>query len=90
MPPNKPKQVLNLDSAYDIHGLLDFILVETVVEKKACGRILTLPYKAVIEPDPEYIDAVLVVEISAYWDAKGRKDERNDEPPRANKIATRH
>lgn len=86
----KPKPTLKLDSSYDIHALLDYLLVETVVEKKQCGRRLTLPYAAIIEPDEEFKDAVLIVEIYTYWDAKGSKDDNADEPARANKTTARH
>jgi hypothetical protein len=90
MEPKKPKPVLKLDSAYDVHALLDFLLVETVVERKQTGRRLSLPHSAVIESDEEYPDAQLVIEIYTYWDAKGSKDDRTEEPARANKTSTRH
>jgi len=87
----KTKPVLKLDSAYDIHSLLDYMLVETVVEKKQCGKRMSLPYSAIIEADPKYKDAVLVIEIYTYWDANRSDDERTDEQPaRANKTSTRH
>lgn len=89
----KSKPILRLDSAYDIHGFLDYMLVETVVEKRRCSKRFTLPYKAVIEPDPRYINAELVVEIYTYWNAKGSKDERDsdsEESARADTPTTRH
>lgn len=88
---SKPKKAtINLDSAHEIHALLDYMLVETVVENRSIAKRLSLPYNVIVKPDPEYEGAVLVVEISTYWDAKRSKDERKKGPEESSKTSTRH
>lgn len=85
------KQALKLDSAHNIHSVLDFMLAETVLGKQHCSKRFSLPYNLVMQkPDPDYADALLVIEIYTYWDVKRSENERDDEPRGANPIKTRH
>lgn len=79
-----------IQTAYDVHGLLDYMLVEAVVENRDCQRRFTIPYRAVLPNKPEYLDAKLIVEINVYWDAHRSEHERETKPVRANTIKTRH
>lgn len=84
------KATLRLDTAHEVHALLDYMLVETVVENRSIAKRLSLPYNMVVKPDPKYANAVLVVEITTYWDAKRSKDERENGPENSSKTSTRH
>lgn len=89
--PSKP--TVTIETAHEVHALLDYMLVETVVENKPQSKRLSLPYSMVIKPDPEYENAVLVVEITTYWDAKRSKSERKNGPEKpedSSKTSTRH
>lgn len=88
--PKKKKATINLESAHEVHALLDYMLVETVVENRSIAKRLSLPYKVIVKPDPEYEGAILVVEITTYWDAKRSKDEREQNPEESSKTSTRH
>lgn len=79
-----------MDSAYEAHALLDYMMVSTVVENQQMYKRLSLPYHAVVAPDKKYKDALLVVEICTYWDVKRSENERKAGPEITSKIKTRH
>jgi len=88
--PKPPKVILKLESAHEVHALLDYMLVSTVVENKQEFKRLSLPYNVIVKPDPKFADAVLVVEICTYWDVKRSERERENGPEITSKTKTRH
>jgi hypothetical protein len=86
----KKKVTINLDSAYEVHALLEYMLVSTVVENQQMFKRLSLPYYAVVEPNEKYKGAQLVVEICTYWDTKRSERERKNGPEITSKTKTRH
>lgn len=71
----KAKPLLKLEAVHDVHGLLDFMLVEACVEAKSVARDFIIPYKNILPAKEKYKDAELVVEISVYWDANRSEDD---------------
>lgn len=90
----KLKDTLQLESSHSLHGILDFMLAETVLQHKHSAKRMTIPYStAIINPDPQYADSALVVEIFTYWDVKRSTDEHEsdtEDSVRANTVKTRH
>lgn len=86
---NPKKPILALESAHDVHGFLDFMLVETVHEGKSLSRWISIPYNKIAKEDPDYAGAVVIVEISTYWDAELTKDEATKRP-KGDKSTIKH
>jgi len=61
------KKTIKQATAYDLHALLDYIIVEAAVRNESLGKRIRIPYKNVIKPDPQYANCELVVEITAHW-----------------------
>ncbi len=68
----KSKQQIKEGTSYDLHSLLDYLLVECAHNNQSAGKRLNVPYKNVFPHNvpPELANAVLCVEIKVYWDAK--------------------
>lgn len=71
----KKKRKLRKLTSYDLHALLDYLVVECACSNRSMGKRIRIPYKNVIEPDPQYANAELVVEIKVWWDAKNERTE---------------
>lgn len=79
----RPKKLLE-GTVYDVHALLDYLLVECAVSNVSMAKKFSIPYKNVFvgEPDvalTEFEGAKLIVEIAVKWDATNvgeAKDER--------------
>lgn len=70
---NQPtKKKIKDSTAYDIHSILDYMLVECAVSNVSMGKRLSIPYKNVLceGQDPKYAESHLEVEIKVIWNAK--------------------
>lgn len=94
MAKKKKVPTLRLDSAHNVHGVLDHMLAETVVHQRHSAKRLSIPYKLAVEkPDPKFADSLLVIEIITYWDVKRSEHddgESNPERDKSSPIKTRH
>lgn len=76
---------------YDLHALLDYLVVECAVGGTAFHKRVRVPYTNILKPNPDYANSELVVEIRTYWDAATK--ESKNEPTDfkfSNSYKTRH
>lgn len=71
MSQKKTKKVKE-STSYDIHSLLDFMIVDCACLNKSSAQRFTIPYKNVLQvgQDDKYLNSQLIVEIHVKWDAK--------------------
>jgi hypothetical protein len=69
---SKKKQQIKEATSYDLHSLLDYLLVTCAHDNKSVGKRIRVPYKNVFPTNvpPELANAELCVEIKVFWDAK--------------------
>lgn len=76
---------------YDLHGLLDYLVVECAAGGSAFYKRVRVPYKNILKPNPEYANAELVVEIKTYWDATPEESKNEQRSFKiTNSTKTRH
>ncbi len=65
---------------HNVHSLLDYLVVETVVSNRPMGKRMRIPYRNVLPDDKlSYPDAELVVEIFTYWDGESHGSEQDSD-----------
>lgn len=80
---SSPRKKIKEATCYDIHSLLDYIIVECAVGNKSMGKRISVPYKNVLAEgqDPKYADSVLEISIQCIWNAKLTKAPKDTEEP---------
>lgn len=81
------KKKLKESTSYDLHGALDFLLVECAVSNRSMAKRFCVPYKNVLAEgqDPAFASSELEVVISVQWNGKLTKGPANlPEPDKGN------
>lgn len=68
---------------YDLHALLDYLIVEAAVSGNSIAKKARVPYDKVLPYNPDYDGLEFYVEISIYWDGEnhGRSNSKKANTP---------
>lgn len=74
---NKEPKTIHPETIPQSIAFIEQMMMECIARKKPVQGRFSVPYKIVVEPDPDYEGTFLVVNVRVEWDVRFSKGDAN-------------